>query len=122
MTMLHPWLKGQDRSGDRRRATSAVCPSTSHGMKSSSSRRLSESVIVQAPAPARVMDGGMVTTAFAAHIAVSKFAWHLPLHRQAQMLASCGVIIDRGTLGAWVTRVAWWLELLYDALTAFIRS
>lgn len=84
--------------------------------------RACESVIVQAPAPARVMDGGMVTTAFAAHIAVSKFAWHLPLHRQAQMLASCGVIIDRGTLGAWVTRVAWWLELLYDALTAFIRS
>jgi hypothetical protein len=68
------------------------------------------------------MDGGMVTTAFAAHVAVSKFAWHLPIHRQAQMLASCGVIIDRGTLGAWVRRVAWWLELLYDALTTFIRS
>lgn len=67
--------------------------------------RACESVIVQAPAPARMMDGGMVTTAFAAHIAVSKFAWHLPLHRQAQMLASCGVIIDRGTLGAWVTRL-----------------
>ncbi|CDM60130.1 putative protein y4jD (plasmid) [Rhizobium favelukesii] len=84
--------------------------------------RACESAIVQAPAPARVMDGGMVTTAFAAHVAVSKYAWHLPLNRQAQMLASCGVIIDRGTLGAWVTRVAWWLELLYDALTAFIRS
>ena len=84
--------------------------------------RACENAIVQAPAPARVMDGGMVTTAFAAHIAVSKFAWHLPLHRQSQMLASCGVTIDRGTLGAWVTRVAWWLELLYDALTAFIRS
>ena len=68
--------------------------------------RACESAIVQAPAPARVMDGGMVTTAFAAHVAVSKFAWHLPLHRQAQMLASCGVIIDRGTLGAWVTRIA----------------
>jgi hypothetical protein len=38
------------------------------------------------------------------------------------MLASCGVIIDRGTLGAWVTRVAWWLQLLYDALLVFIRS
>jgi transposase len=84
--------------------------------------RACESAVVQAPAPARVMDGGMVTTAFAAHVAVSKFAWHLPLNRQAQMLASCGVIIDRGTLGAWVMRVAWWLELLYDALTAFIRS
>jgi transposase len=84
--------------------------------------RACESVVVQAPAPARVMDGGMVTTAFAAHIAVSKFAWHLPLNRQAQMLASCGVIIDRGTLGTWVTRVAWWLELLYEALLAFIRA
>jgi len=84
--------------------------------------RACENGVVQAPAPARVMDGGMVTTAFAAHVAVSKFAWHLPLHRQAQMLASCGVIIDRGTLGGWVTRVAWWLELLYDALLAFIRS
>jgi transposase len=84
--------------------------------------RACETGVVQAPAPARVMDGGMVTTAFAAHVAVSKFAWHLPLNRQAQMLASCGVIIDRGTLGAWATRVAWWLELLYDALTAFIRS
>ncbi|KAB2660597.1 transposase, partial [Brucella tritici] len=66
--------------------------------------RACESAVVQAPAPARVMDGGMVTTAFAAHVAVSKFAWHLPLNRQAQMLASCGVIIDRGTLGAWVMR------------------
>lgn len=84
--------------------------------------RACENAIVQAPAPARIMDGGMVTTAFAAHVAVSKFAWHLPLHRQAQMLASCGVSIDRGTLGAWVMRVAWWLELLYDALAAFIRS
>jgi len=32
------------------------------------------------------------------------------------------VIIDRGTLAAWVMRVAWWLELLYDALLTFIRS
>lgn len=61
--------------------------------------RACESVVVQALAPARVMDGGMVTTAFAAHIATSKFAWYLPLNRQAQMLASYGVIIDRGTLG-----------------------
>ncbi|MNH33265.1 Transposase IS66 family protein [compost metagenome] len=56
------------------------------------------------------MVGGMVTTVFAAHVAVSKFAWHLPLNRQAQMLASCVVIIDRGTLGARVMRMAWWLE------------
>jgi transposase len=84
--------------------------------------RACESVVVQAPAPDRVMDSGMVTTAFAAHVAVSKFAWHLPLNRQAQIFAGQGIIIDRGTLGTWVARVAWWLELLYDKLLAFIRS
>ncbi len=84
--------------------------------------RACESVGGQALAPAHVMDGSMVTTAFAAHVAVSKFAWHLQFNRQEQMLASCGVIIDRSALGAWVTRVAWLLELIYDALTAFIRS
>lgn len=78
--------------------------------------RACESCVVQAWAPARVVDGGMVAMAFAAHIGVSK------INRQAQMLASCGVIIDCGTLGAWITRVAWWRELLYDALTAFICS
>lgn len=67
------------------------------------------------------MDGGMVTTAFAAHVAVAKFAWHLPLYRQSQMLATCGITIDRCTLGIWVMRVAWWLELLYGELLV-IRS
>ena len=33
--------------------------------------------ITQAPAPTRFMDGGMATTALAAHVVTSKFAWHL---------------------------------------------
>jgi transposase len=78
--------------------------------------------ITQAPVPVRFMDGGMATTALAAHIVTSKFAWHLPLYRQAQIFAGHGIALDRGTLGSWVTRVAWWLEPLYDRLLAFIRS
>lgn len=84
--------------------------------------RTCESAVVQMPAPARFMDGGMATTALAAHIAVSKYAWHLPLYRQAQIFAGHGITLDRGTLGTWVTRVAWWLEPLYDRLLSFIRS
>ncbi len=84
--------------------------------------RACESAVVQMPAPARFMDGGMATTALAVHIAVSKYAWHLPFYRQAQIFAGHGIILDRGTLGTWVMRVAWWLEPLYDRLLIFIRS
>lgn len=84
--------------------------------------RACENGVMQAPAPARFMDGGMATTALAAHIVVSKFAWHLPLYRQAQIFEGYGITLDRGTLGIWVTRVAWWLKPLYDRLLAFIRS
>lgn len=84
--------------------------------------RACEIGIVQAPALARFMDGRMATTALAAHVVVSKFAWHLPLYRQAQIFAGHGIALDRGTLGTWVMRVAWWLEPLYDRLLAFIRS
>jgi len=63
--------------------------------------RACENGVVQAPAPARFMDGGMATTALAAHIVVSKFAWHLPLYRQTQIFAGYGVSLDRGTLGIW---------------------
>ena len=54
--------------------------------------RACESAVVQAPAPPRPIDGGLPTAALLAHIAVSKFAWHLPLHRQTQMLAVSGAL------------------------------
>ena len=34
---------------------------------------------MQAKAPARLIEGGMVTTALVAHIVVAKFAWHSTL-------------------------------------------
>ena len=70
--------------------------------------------VVQASARPRVLDGGMATTALVANVIVWKFAWHMPLHRQVQMLAGHGVKLDRGTLALWVKRVAWWLKPLYE--------
>jgi transposase len=35
----------------------------------------------------RLIKGGLPTEAMVAHVLVSKYAWHLPLYRQAQMLA-----------------------------------
>lgn len=82
--------------------------------------RVCEAGVIQARA--RVMNGGMATTALVAHVVVAKFAWHLPLYRQSQMLAGAGVDIDRGTLGGWVARAAWWLKPLHERLLGFIRA
>jgi transposase len=43
--------------------------------------------IVQAPAPARLIEGGLPTERFVADVMVSKYADHLPLYRQSQINA-----------------------------------
>lgn len=84
--------------------------------------RACESAVVQAPAPAQAIDGGMVTEAFLAFIAVMKYAYHMPLYRLAQMFAPQGIGLDRATLAFWMGRVAWWLKLLHELLLATILS
>jgi hypothetical protein len=78
--------------------------------------------VVQAPAPSRLVTAGMASTALVAWTVVSKFAWHMPLNRQTQMLAGYGVTLDRSTLVHWVDRAAWWLQGLYDLQLRIIHS
>src|SRR3546814_16831340 len=52
--------------------------------------------------------------ALLADILVKKYADHLPLYRQAQMLARQGVTIDRATLAGWVGRAAGYLKPIVD--------
>ncbi|MET4236412.1 hypothetical protein ACVWXN_010857 [Bradyrhizobium sp. i1.4.4] len=44
----------------------------------------------------------MPTERLVAHVIDAKYHWHLPLYRQAQMLATHGIAIDRSTLAFWV--------------------
>jgi len=60
--------------------------------------RSCEGIVVQAPAPARLIEGGIPTEATVAQVLVSKYADHLPLYRQAQICARQGVHLDRSTL------------------------
>ena len=59
-------------------------------------------VVVQQPAPPRLIQGGLPTEATVADVVVSRFADHQPLYRQAQMMTRQGVEIDRSTLAFWV--------------------
>ena len=64
--------------------------------------RACEEAVVQAPAPERLIKGGLPTEAMVASVLVAKYAWHLPLYRQAQMLARPGPrhqALDPGVLG-----------------------
>jgi transposase len=59
-------------------------------------------VVVQQPAAPRLIEGGIPTEATVAHVLVARYADHLPLYRQAQMLARQGLELDRSTLAFWV--------------------
>ncbi|WP_249164006.1 IS66 family transposase [Bradyrhizobium liaoningense] len=78
--------------------------------------------VMQAPAPAQAIDGGMVTEALLAHIAVMKYGYQLPLYRQEQMFAAQGITLDRQTLASWMGRAAWWLKPLHTLLRDTVMS
>ena len=84
--------------------------------------RACEEGVKQAPAPARLIEGGLPTEATVAHVLVSKYADHLPLYRQAQIYARQGVNLDRSTLADWVGRAAWHLRPLHERLLDRIRA
>lgn len=77
--------------------------------------------VVQAPAPARLIQGGIPTEATVAHVLVSKYADHLPLYRQAQICGRQGVDLDRSTLADWVGRAAFELRPVHDALMTNLK-
>lgn len=83
--------------------------------------RACEAPPVQAPAPPRIVEGGLPTEALIAHVLVSKYADHLPLYRQAQIYARQGITLDRSTLANWVGHAAWWLTPLRDHLLADLK-
>ena len=84
--------------------------------------RACEQAVVQAPAPERLIKGGLPTEAMVAYVLVAKYAWHLPLYRQAQMLLAQGLDIKRAILAFWVGYAAAELQPLYLRLRELILT
>src|SRR5450755_1307181 len=78
--------------------------------------------VIQAAAPARLIEGGLPTEAMVADVVVSKHADHLPLYRQSQILARHGVRIERSTLAQWVGAAAAELQPLHDHLVDRLKA
>ncbi len=78
--------------------------------------------VIQAPAPVRLIPGGLPTEALVADVLVSKYADHLPLYRQAQILAREGVHLNRSTLAHWVGFAAYELGPLHARLVEILKA
>ena len=78
--------------------------------------------LYQAPAPERVLAGGLATPGLIAHVLVSRYCDHLPLYRQSQIFARHGLEISRSTLSGWIGAACWWLEALHERVVAHVMA
>jgi transposase len=75
-----------------------------------------------APGPARAVDGGRYSLRFAIKVAFDKYVAHLPLERQARLMAHHGLNITSQTLWDQCSAITDLLAPTYDALFALARA
>ncbi|MDH4274108.1 MAG: IS66 family transposase [Gammaproteobacteria bacterium] len=71
--------------------------------------------LVQASAPANVLERCSADVSVLAGLLIDKFVYHLPLYRQHQRLRDQGIELSRATLDNWVKRAIALLNPIYDA-------
>lgn len=72
------------------------------------------------PVPAAIFDRSFADVSFLAGMAVDKFLYHLPLHRQHQRLEQIGVHVHRGTLTRLIHRTAELLEPIHTTILSSV--
>jgi transposase len=78
--------------------------------------------VVQAKAPAHLLEGSWPTEALLAQIAVSKHSEHMPLNRQAVVMARHGVPIDRSVLADWMGRTGALIAPVVDHMAIVLKQ
>jgi transposase len=75
--------------------------------------------VATAPGPVKLIDGGRYSPEFAVHVAVQKYADHMPLERQVEIMARHGLEIASQTLWDQLAAAATILKPTYEALGAW---
>lgn len=78
--------------------------------------------VVQAAAPARIIESGIPTEALLAQIAVAKYADGLPLYRQEAIYARDRVELNRTQMAQWMGKVGFELEPLAEHILTRIKQ
>ena len=66
--------------------------------------------VVQSPAPAALVEGGLPTEALLAQVLIAKYGDHCPLYRQSQIYERSGIEVHRATLATWVGQASFHLR------------
>lgn len=78
--------------------------------------------ILQEPMPELPIVRGLPGAGLLAHVLVSKYCDHLPLHRQSGIYQRAGVDLDRATLASWVGHMAGLFAPLAEAIGKHVRA
>jgi transposase len=78
--------------------------------------------IMQQLMPSLPIERGRPGPGLLAHVLISKYCDHLPVHRQSVMYARDGVEIDRSTMSEWVGKMRFLLEPLSERIAAHVRA
>lgn len=78
--------------------------------------------VLQAAAPAYLLEGSWPTEALLAHIAVAKHSEHMPLNRQALVMARHGVPIDRSVLADWMGRTGALIAPVVERMAVLLKT
>lgn len=81
-----------------------------------------EDGVIQAPAPAHIIEGGIPTEALLAQIAVSKYADGQPLYRQEAIYARDQVELDRQLMAQWMGKLGFELEIVADYIFSEVKK
>ena len=84
--------------------------------------RACEDVVVQAPAPARLIEGGLPTEATVAQVLVSKYADHFRSTARPRSTPARAINLDRSTLADWVGRAAFLLRPVHERLLTTLKA
>jgi transposase len=89
--------------------------------RKSACRACQEHVAIPAKPP-QPIEKGLPGPGLLAHVITNKYAFHLPLYRQEEILAHHGVTISRSTLCGWTAQAAERIEPLYDLMARRVRE
>ncbi len=78
--------------------------------------------VTQAKSPPHLIEGALPTEGAIAHVLVSKYADHLPLYRQSQILNRSGLDLHRSTLAGWVGKASFHLTPIVDRLAEHLKA
>lgn len=78
--------------------------------------------VTQAKSPAHLIEGALPTEGAIAHVLVSKYADHLPLYRQSQILNRSGLDLHRSTLAGWVGKASFHLTPVVDRMAEHLKA